>query len=98
MNKSIPMSGVIKCKTDKLGRVSMPVQYRRALSIEPEEEVSMTFTGKGMLIFKETEEEILERNCNHIMSAAYNCKDMNVEDREKLGELLVKLMGESAEC
>jgi hypothetical protein len=32
------------------------------------------------------------------MSAAFTCKDMNVEEREKLGELLVKLIGESEEC
>ena len=98
MNKKISMDSVIKCKTDKLGRICMPAQFRRALSIEPEEEVSMTFTGKGMLIFKETEEEILERKCNDIMCASYDCKDMDVEDREKLGELLMKLIGESAEC
>ena len=98
MNKKIPMDSVIKCKTDKLGRISMPAPYRRKLGIEPQEEVSMVFTGEGMYVFKETEEEILERKCNDIMSAAFNCEDMNVEDREKLGELLVKLMGESAEC
>lgn len=97
MNKKISMDSVIKCKTDKLGRICMPAQFRRALGIEKEEEVNMVFTGKGILIFKETEEEILERKCNHIMSAAYNCKDMNVEEKEKLSELLVKLMGESAE-
>ena len=94
MNKRIPMSGVIKCRTDKLGRISLPIQFRRALNIDPEEEVNMVFTGKGMLVFKETEEEILERKCNDIMSASYECKDMNVEEREKLGELLMKLIEE----
>lgn len=97
MNKKVPMDSVIKCKTDKLGRVSIPVQYRRALGIETEDEVDMVFTGKGVLIFKETDEEILERKCNDIMCASYECKDMNVEDREKLGELLMKLIEECAE-
>jgi hypothetical protein len=50
-----------------------------------------------MYVFKETEEEILERKCNDIMSAAFNCEDMNDGDRVKLGELLMKVMGESAE-
>jgi bifunctional DNA-binding transcriptional regulator/antitoxin component of YhaV-PrlF toxin-antitoxin module len=97
MNREIPKNGIIKCKTDKLGRLSIPAPYRRKLGIEPQEEVSMVFDGKGMYVFKETEEEILERKCNEVMSAAFTCKDMNVEEREKLGELLVKLIGESAE-
>jgi bifunctional DNA-binding transcriptional regulator/antitoxin component of YhaV-PrlF toxin-antitoxin module len=98
MNRKIPKNGIIKCKTDKLGRISIPAQYRRELGIEPQEEVSMVFDGNGMYVFKETEEEILERKCNEILSAAFTCKDMNVEEREKLGELLVKLIGESEEC
>jgi bifunctional DNA-binding transcriptional regulator/antitoxin component of YhaV-PrlF toxin-antitoxin module len=98
MNRKIPKNGIIKCKTDKLGRLSIPAPYRRELGIEPQEEVSMVFTGEGMYVFKETEEEILERKCNEVMSAAFTCKDMNVEDRERLGELLVKLIGECEEC
>jgi bifunctional DNA-binding transcriptional regulator/antitoxin component of YhaV-PrlF toxin-antitoxin module len=94
MNRKIPKSGIIKCKTDKLGRVSIPAPYRRKLGIEPQEEVSMVFDGKCVYVFKETENEILERKCNEIMSAAYDCKDMKSKEREKLGELLVKLVGE----
>lgn len=94
MNRKIPKNGIIKCKTDKLGRVSIPAQFRRALGIKPEEEVSMMFDGKCMYVFKETESEIIERKCNDIMSAAFNCEDMNGEEREKLGELLMKLIEE----
>ena len=94
MNKKIPMDGVIKCKTDKLGRVSMPVQYRRALGIKTEEEVSMMFTGDCMLIFKETEDEILERKCNDIMRAAFDCENMSETERVQLSELLMKMIGE----
>jgi DNA-binding transcriptional regulator/RsmH inhibitor MraZ len=97
MNRKIPKGGIIKCKTDKLGRISLPAQFRRALGIQTEEEISMMFDGKYMYVFKETEEEILERKCNDIMSAAFNCEDMNDGDRVKLGELLMKVMGESAE-
>jgi DNA-binding transcriptional regulator/RsmH inhibitor MraZ len=94
MNRKIPKGGIIKCKTDKLGRVSLPAQFRRALGIQTEEEISMMFDGKYMYVFKETESEIIERKCNDIMSAAFNCEDMNGEEREKLGELLMKVMGE----
>jgi bifunctional DNA-binding transcriptional regulator/antitoxin component of YhaV-PrlF toxin-antitoxin module len=97
MNRKIPKGGIIKCRTDKLGRISMPAQFRRALGIKPEEEVSMMFDGKCMYVFKETEEEILERKCNDIMSASFGCEDMNGEDREQLGELLMKLIGECVE-
>jgi DNA-binding transcriptional regulator/RsmH inhibitor MraZ len=97
MNRKIPKNGIIKCRTDKLGRVSIPAQFRRALDIKPEEEVSMMFDGKCMYVFKETEAEILERKCNDIMNASYECKDMNVEEREQLGELLIKLIGECEE-
>jgi bifunctional DNA-binding transcriptional regulator/antitoxin component of YhaV-PrlF toxin-antitoxin module len=97
MNRKIPKGGIIKCRTDKMGRISMPAQFRRALDIKPEEEVSMMFDGKYMYVFKETEGEIIGRKCNDIMSAAFNCEDMNGEEREKLGELLMKLIGECAE-
>lgn len=95
MNRKISMdNSIIGCKTDKLGRLTLPSQYRRALGIKSEEEVSMMFTGDCMLIFKETEDEILERKCNDIMQASYSCKDMSVSERTKLGELLMKLIGE----
>ena len=97
MNKKISMDSVIKCKTDKLGRISMPVQYRRALGIEPEEEVNMVFTGKGMYVFKETKEDILHKECNNIMSEAVNCEDISKEEFARLQEILGKLVKECAE-
>lgn len=29
MNRKIPKNGIVKCKTDKLGRISMPAQFRQ---------------------------------------------------------------------
>lgn len=97
MKKKISMDSVIKCKTDKLGRISMPVQYRRALGIKPEEEVSMVFNGKGMYVFKETKEDILHKECNNIMSEAVNCEDISKEEFASLQGILEKLVKECAE-
>ena len=95
MNRKISMdNSIIGCKTDKLGRLTLPSQYRRALGIKSEEEVSMMFTGDCMLIFKESEDEILERKCNDIMRAAFDCENMSETERVQLSELLMKLIGE----
>lgn len=97
MNKKIPMDSVIKCKTDKLGRLSLPMQYRRVLGIKPEEEVSMVFDGKGMYVFKETKDEILEKKCNEIMSEALECDDISMKEYTMLQVILKKLVKENAE-
>ena len=92
MNRKIPMDGIIKCKMDKLGRLSIPVQYRRALNIEPEEDVNMIFTGEGMFVFKETREDILNRECYDIIEEAVSCEDISNEEFVNLQEILVKLL------
>ena len=97
MNKKIPMDSVVKCKTDKLGRLSIPVQYRRALNIKPEEEVSMVFNGKGMFVFKETKEQILNRECNNIMNEALKSDDISMKEYTMLQVIFKKLVKESAE-
>ena len=97
MNKKLPMDSVIKCKTDKLGRLSIPAQYRRALGIKPEEEVSMVFNGKGMFVFKETKEEILSRECNNIMNEALKSEDISMKEYTMLQVIFKKLVKECAE-
>lgn len=97
MNKKIPMDSVVKCKTDKLGRLSIPVQYRRALNIKPEEEVSMVFNGKGMFVFKETKEQILNRECNNIMNEALKSDDISMKEYTMLQVIFKKLVKENAE-
>ena len=97
MNKKISMDSVIKCKTDKLGRISIPAQYRRALGIKPEEEVNMVFNGKGMFVYKETKEEILNRECHNIICEAVGRKDISMEEFTMLKGILDKLVKECAE-
>ena len=97
MNRKIYMNNVVKCKTDKLGRLSIPVQYRRALNIQPEEEVSMIFDGKGMFVFKETKEEILNRECNNIMNEALKSDDISMKEYTMLQVIFNKLVKECAE-
>ena len=97
MNKKLPMDSVIKCKTDKLGRLSIPAQYRRALGIKPEEEVSMVFNGKGMFVYKETKEEILSRECNNIMNEALKSEDISMKEYTMLQVIFKKLVKECAE-
>ena len=97
MNKKIPMDSVVKCKTDKLGRLLIPVQYRRALNIKPEEEVSMVFNGKGMFVFKETKEQILNRECNNIMNEALKSDDISMKEYTMLQVIFKKLVKECAE-
>ena len=97
MNKKISMDSVIKCKTDKLGRISIPAQYRRALGIKPEEEVNMVFNGKGMFVYKETKEEILSRECNNIMNEALKSEDISMKEYTMLQVIFKKLVKECAE-
>lgn len=82
----------IKCPVDSLGRIVLPVQYRRALGIEVKEEVNMIFKNNGMFVYKEDASEVLKRKIDDIVNIANECTVLNGNEREELEKILSKLM------
>lgn len=82
----------IKCGVDSLGRVTLPVQYRRALNIEVKDDVSVEFKDNGLFIYKEDETTIRRRKINDIVEMANDCKVLNGKERESLSKILSKLL------
>lgn len=83
---------MIKCGVDGLGRVTLPVQYRKALNINVKEDVNVVFKDNGLFIFKENEKEIIKRKVNEIVNIANDCSVLNGKEREQLNKILAKLM------
>lgn len=81
----------IKCGVDSLGRVTLPIQYRRALNIDVKDEVNVVFKENGLFIFKEDESTIKQRKIDAIVSMANECSILNGKEREQLDKILAKL-------
>lgn len=82
----------IKCKVDSLGRVTLPIQYRRALNIDVREEVDLLLTSNGLFIFKENKGDVLKKKINDIIEVASDCAVLNGNEREELNKILSKLV------
>jgi bifunctional DNA-binding transcriptional regulator/antitoxin component of YhaV-PrlF toxin-antitoxin module len=87
----------IKCKVDDLGRITLPIQYRRALAIEPHDKVDIEFKDKGIFVFKQTEKEILISKLDDVMFAAHECKEVSQDEMLTLTDIFTKLVKEGAE-
>jgi bifunctional DNA-binding transcriptional regulator/antitoxin component of YhaV-PrlF toxin-antitoxin module len=82
----------IKCGVDNLGRVTLPIQYRRALNIDVKDEVNVVFRDNGLFIYKEDAKDILKRKINEIIDVANDCVVLNGRERESLNKILSKLV------
>lgn len=82
----------IKAGIDNLGRVTLPIQYRRALNIDVKDEVNVVFKDNGLFIYKEDEKDILKRKINEIIDVANDCVVLNGRERESLNKILSKLV------
>ena len=87
----------IKCKVDNLGRIVLPIQYRKALGIEAHDYVDMEFKNNGMFVFKATEMDVLRSKMDDVMIAACDCPDISADEAETLVSILSKLVKEGAE-
>lgn len=81
----------IKCGVDNLGRVTLPIQYRRALNIDVKDEVNVVFKENGLFIFKEDESTIKKRKIEDVVSLAKESNILNGKEREQLDKILAKL-------
>ena len=87
----------IKCKVDNLGRIVLPIQYRKALGIEAHDYVDMEFKNNGMFVFKATEKDVLRTKMDDVIIAACDCPKISVDEMETLTDIFSKLVKEGAE-
>lgn len=82
----------IKCKVDDLGRITLPIQYRRALEIESHDRVNIEFKDNGIFVYKQTEKDILASKLDDVMLAVSNCKEIDAGETATVVRILSKLV------
>lgn len=82
----------IKCKVDDLGRITLPIQYRRALGIETHDKVDMEFRDNGMFVFKQNEKDVLKSKLDDVMLAVNDCKEIDAGETATVVKILSKLV------
>ena len=82
----------IKCKVDDLGRITLPIQYRRALGIETHDKVEMEFRDNGLFIFKQNEKDVLKSKLDDVMLAVSESKDIDPGEVATVVSILSKLV------
>lgn len=82
----------IKCKVDDLGRITLPIQYRRALAIEPHDKVDIEFQDNGIFVFKQTEKDILASKFDDVILAVSECKEIDAGEVATVVKILSKLV------
>ena len=87
----------IKCKVDNLGRIVLPIQYRKALGIDAHDYVDMEFKDNGMFVFKQNEKDVLKNKLDDVMLAIGDCKEIDPEETATVIDILSKLVKEGAE-
>jgi bifunctional DNA-binding transcriptional regulator/antitoxin component of YhaV-PrlF toxin-antitoxin module len=82
----------IDCKVDKLGRVTIPFQYRKALNINVCDDMKIKFKDNGLYLYKEDDSDALKKKINDIIEVASDCAVLNGNEREELNKILSKLV------
>lgn len=88
------MQKSIKCKVDDLGRIVLPIQYRRALGILPKDKVDMEFKDNGIFVYKQTEKDVLKRKLGDVVLAVSECKEIDAGEVATVVNILSKLVKE----
>ena len=88
------MQKSIKCKVDDLGRIVLPIQYRRALGILPKDKVDMEFKDNGIFVYKQTEKDVLKRKLGDVVLAVSECKEIDPGEVATVVSILSKLVKE----
>ena len=84
----------IKCKVDNLGRITLPIQYRRALGIEPHNRVNIEFKDNGIFVYKQTEKDVLKSKLGDVVLAVSECKEIDAGEVATVVNILSKLVKE----
>lgn len=86
------MKEFIKRKVDDLGRITLPIEFRRTLGIEVHDKVNMQFKDNGIYVYKQTEEDILKNKLEDVILAVNDCKDINAGEVATVVKILSKLV------
>lgn len=91
------MKEFIRRKVDNLGRISLPIEFRRTLGIEVHDKVDIEFRDNGLFVFKQTEQDVLKSKLDDVILAANDCKEIEPDEVATLVTILSKLVKEGAE-
>jgi bifunctional DNA-binding transcriptional regulator/antitoxin component of YhaV-PrlF toxin-antitoxin module len=91
------MKEFIKRKVDDLGRITLPIEFRRTLGIEVQDKVNVQFKDNGIYVFKQTEQEILNSKLDDVILAVSECKEIDDGEVATVVSILSKLVKEGAE-
>lgn len=86
------MKEFIKRKVDDLGRITLPIEFRRTLGIEVQDKVNVQFKDNGIYVFKQTEQDILKKKLEDVIFAVNDCKDINAGEVATVVKILSKLV------
>lgn len=86
------MKEFIRRKVDDLGRITLPIEFRRTLGIEVHDKVNLQFKDNGIFVYKQTEEDILKRKLEDVILAVNDCKDINAGEVATVVKILSKLV------
>ena len=92
------MDEFIRRKVDDLGRITLPIEFRRTLGIDVHDKVNMQFKDNGIYVFKQTEQEILISKLDDVMFAAHECKEVSQDEMLTLTDIFTKLVKECEQC
>ena len=82
----------IKRKVDDLGRITLPIEFRRTLGIEVQDKVNVQFKDNGIYVFKQTEEDILKNKLEDVIIAISECKEIDAGEVATVVSILSKLV------
>ena len=85
------LNNSISIKFDGFGRLTIPIQYRRALGMENHETVQISMTDNKLVVFKSQTNDI-EKKINDIKMNANDSKIITSEEYKQLCTILDKLM------
>lgn len=88
------MDEFIRRKVDDLGRITLPIEFRRTLGIDVHDKVNMQFKDNGIYIYKQTEKDVLQSKLEDVILAACDCPKISVDEMETLTDIFTKLVKE----
>lgn len=86
------MKEFIRRKVDDLGRITLPIEFRRTLGIEVRDEVDIEFRDNGLFVFKQTEQDLLKSKLDDVMLAVSECKEIDAGEVATVVNILSKLV------
>lgn len=86
------MNEFIRRKVDDLGRITLPIEFRRTLGIEVQDNVNLQFKDNGIYVYKQTEKDVLQSKLEDVILAVNDCKDIDAGEVATVVSILSKLV------